>query len=75
MRIEGEKHMPAYPEVSGFKASPLGAHVDKDGVVDLTFRLEDGNHIHVLLTPGGLETLSRHIQHVSATLRAQTDRQ
>ncbi len=63
--------MPRTPEVRGLIATPLGIAFDKEtDTVDITFLVEKGDHLHILLSPGGLEILFRHIEHVSSQMPA-----
>ena len=55
--------------------APLGADIDQSGETEfVTFLLADGDHLHVEMATGGLQTLSRHIEHAPGQGRDASDR-
>lgn len=54
------------PEVKVFIGSSIGAAWAETDVADLTFVLENGDHLHVQTSRAALENLSRHIEHILA---------
>ena len=57
--------MSAVPQVRVIRANPLGAKYDaEDGTVGVAFVLENGDHLHILLSKPALKNLSRDIVHI-----------
>lgn len=64
--------MPQTPQVRAVKAIVLGAtFVQEDDTADITFVLENGDHLHVILSPSSLHSLCRHIENVADQMHGQ----
>ena len=52
------------PKVRITGAIPIGATWEDEDTIDLNFLEDSGDHLHMLMTRGALETLQRHIEHL-----------
>ena len=59
-------------QVQVVKGSPLGVEPDfEEQVVSLSFVLENGDHLHVLIGQQQLDTLIRHSEYAASKIREQ----